>query len=247
MWRLSPAWGSITTRYLGIGAPSYPFQIPVYGGPHIQTTSRNEVKTFWQIFVRQCYRIPPDCASILDAGANIGLFALWAAREAPRARIISVEPSPETFELLQQNIRANSLEDRIFPMRCALAGQNGERQMAAFGASPTRRLLLRPSRHDGQPTVAVKCTTLADFLQAHQIESLDLLKMDVEGSEWEILFSTPPSVLRRIRHIMLEYHEVHASFGYHPNQLFAHLAVAGHKLTHHEEDESRTGLAFLSL
>ena len=97
-----------------------------------------------------------------------------------------------------------------------------------------------------QPTVTIACTTLSDFLQEQQIGTLDLLKMDVEGSEWEILFSTPLSVLRSIRHIVLEYHEVHASFEYRPSQLFAYLASSGHKLTYQEEDEHRTGLAFFS-
>ena len=90
----SPAWREITTRYFEIGTPSYPFQIPLSGGGTVQTTSPNELKVFWQIFVSRCYRIPPDCATIVDAGANIGLFALWAAREIPAARIVSLEPFP---------------------------------------------------------------------------------------------------------------------------------------------------------
>jgi hypothetical protein len=53
--------------------------------------------------------------------------------------------------------------------------------------------------------------------------------MDAEGSEWEILFATPASVLRKIRHIFLGYHEVHARLDFQPNELFAYLSRAGHK------------------
>ena len=243
----SSAWKEIAARYLRIGKPSYPFQIPLRGGGTIQATSPNEVKVFWQIFVSRCYRIPPDCATIVDAGANIGLFALWAAREAPAARIISLEPFPQTFQLLQENIRANSLQDRILPVQQALAGETGERQMSAFGESPNHHLVLPGLKGDGCPTVTVACMTLADFLREQRLDTVDVLKMDVEGSEWEILFATPPSILRHIRHILLEYHEVHARFGYQPEQLFAHLASAGHRLTHVQEKQGEAGLAFFSL
>ena len=82
----------------------------------------------------------------------------------------------------------------------------------------------------------------ADHL--HGLDDLDLLKMDIEGSEWEVLLSTPPDVLARIRHIQLEYHEVNARFGYTPDMLFKHLAGAGHRLKSHHEDTYRTGLAY---
>jgi hypothetical protein len=68
--------------------------------------------------------------------------------------------------------------------------------------------------------------------------------MDIEGSEWAVLLSTPPDVLARIQHIELEYHEVNARFGYTPQELFSHIASGGHRLTFHSEDRGRTGLAF---
>ena len=243
----SPAWREIVTRFFELGTPSYPFQIPLCGGGTVQTTSPNEIKVFWQIFVSRCYRLPNDCSTIVDAGANIGMFALWAARQSPTARIFSLEPFPETFRLLQKNIQANSLQDRVFLFQRALARESGDRCMSGFGESPNHRLVLGGSDGDDSPTVTVACCTLADFLREQQLETVDLLKMDVEGSEWEILLSTPPSVLKTIRNIVLEYHEVNERFGYKPEQLFAHLANAGHKVTYRMEDQHRTGIAFLSL
>jgi Methyltransferase FkbM domain len=119
--------------------------------------------------------------------------------------------------------------------------------MNTFGESPNRRLMMQGAKQVDEPTVTVACSTLADFLQERRLESVDFLKMDVEGSEWEILHSTPMSVLRRIRHIALEYHEIDARFGHKPEQLFAYLAAAGHKLTYRQEDRDRTGLAFFSV
>jgi FkbM family methyltransferase len=244
--RESPVWKDIVSHYLNIGSPAYPFQIPLRSGATVQTNSRNELEVFWQIFVRRCYPLPPDCATIVDAGANIGLFALFAARERPNARIISLEPFPQTFQLLEQNIRANSLEGRVLALQQALADSTGMRQMIAFGESPTNRVVLHGMEDLSKPAQSVQSITLADLLEKHELETLDLLKMDVEGSEWEILFSTPASVLRRIGSILLEYHEVHARFGYKPEQLFSYMASAGHKLNYREEDAGHTGLAFFT-
>lgn len=234
-------------RYLEMGTGSYPLEIPLFGGGKVRVTCPAELKVFWQIFVRRCYPLPANCATIVDAGANIGLFALWAARAIPTTRIIALEPYPETFHLLQENIRANSLQHRILPVQRALAGEAGERQMSSLGDSPTHRLILGGPKPPPGPSVTVKCSTLADFLQERQLQSVDLLKMDVEGSEWEILFGTPASVLQKVRHIVLEYHEVHASLGFHPDQLFAYLASVGHQVTYRSEDRGRTGVAYLSL
>lgn len=83
----------------------------------------------------------------------------------------------------------------------------------------------------------------AECLRRFNIDMLDMLKMDIEGSEWSVLLSTSPAVLKRIRYIQLEYHEVAARFGYTPERLFSRLANAGHRLTFRSEDQYHTGMA----
>ena len=71
----------------------------------------------------------------------------------------------------------------------------------------------------------VRTITLAHFLTENDLSDIDLMKMDIEGSEHEVILSTAPEVLRRIRRIALEYH---------PNQpkgpLFEHIQEAGFTL-----------------
>lgn len=244
VWRQTSAWANLVSRYLELGSYSYPCQIPLRGGGQIQVNSVDELKVFWQIFVRRCYHLPKSCRTILDAGANVGLFAIWAAREIPSARILSLEPCPPTFEVLEKNIDQNNLHRQVRPFRCALAAQTGQRFLRGGGESPHRSLVLEGMSESKEHVIPVPSVTLADFLRAEQLDAIDLLKMDIEGSEWEVLFSTSPVVLGNIRHIVLEYHEVSARFGYTPEKLFAHLASAGHHMTYREEDSDRTGLAF---
>ena len=188
--------------------------------------------------------LPERSATILDCGANVGIFSVWAARQKPAARIIALEPFPETFVALQANIRRNLLADRVECAQLGLAGRAGDLLMSTAGESPNRKLVLDEDNEAREETVSVPCISLAECLTRFDIGMLDMLKMDIEGGEWAVLLSSSRDVLQRIRHIQLEYHEVHARFGYQPEQLFSHLAAAGHRLTFRTEDRYHTGMAY---
>jgi FkbM family methyltransferase len=243
--RQTPAVGALLARFLQIGNTSYPVRIPLKNGGSLTLASLAEVKVFWQIFVHGCYTLPGTCTSILDCGANVGIFSVWAARHRPDARIVALEPFPETFASLEANIRANGLERRVSCVPLALADASGERRLQTAGESPDRKLLPDDLDDRCDETVAVRCVTFAECLDLAKFDTVDLVKMDIEGSEWGVLLSTPASALARVRNLQLEYHEVNARFGYTPEKLFAHLADAGLVLTHRVEDAYRTGLASL--
>jgi FkbM family methyltransferase len=246
--RETAAWPELTLRYLAFGRQTYPFTIRLRDGCIVRVHCAEELRVFWQIFIRDCYKIPSNSGIIVDAGANVGIFALWAVRQAPTARILSLEPSPDTFRRLEDNIRQNHLEHRIRTLQLGLAGVSGDRLLRiAPEDSPRQSMLLEGMPAGSSAVVAIHCITLAQLLDEQGLGRIDLLKMDIEGSEWEVLLGTPPAVLQRIQRIRLEYHEVHAKFGYTPELLFAHLAVAGHRLTYQREDACGTGLAFFEL
>lgn len=243
--RQTPVSRQLIAHYLQLGNTGrlYPLHVPLTSGGTLTLESLSEVKVFWQIFVRGSYRLPRKCLSILDCGANVGIFSVWAARHRPDAGIVAVEPYPDTFASLEANIRANALERRVRCVPVALAATSGERHIQADGESPDRKLLpddvAPPER-----TVAVRCVTLAECLDLAKLDTVDLVKMDIEGTEWSVLMSTPPSVLARVQNLQLEYHEVHPRFGYSPAKLFAHLAASGLTITRRTEDAHRTGLAY---
>lgn len=244
--RQTPAYWQLLSRYMQIGSGSghYPFQVPLNGGGSLTLANTEEVRVFWHVFVRKSYMLPARCATILDCGANVGIFSVWAARNKPEARIVALEPFPETFVALQANIHRNSLADRVECAQVGLAATVGERRMRTSGESPNHNVVLDEGNGGGDDTVSISCISLDECLDRFGMNELDLLKMDIEGSEWPVLLSTPPEVLRRIRHIEVEYHEVNRRFGYRPEQLFAHLAAGGHRLTFRTEDQYRTGMAY---
>lgn len=242
-WRKTVAFREVTLRYLGVGKRSYPFDIELPSGNVLRVSSQGEVKVFWQIYIHKCYRLPADTRVIVDAGANVGIFSVWAATQLPEARIIAIEPFPETFVALQENIELNCLQERVRTLRVALGVESGTRLMGGGSDSPTRRLIQADSESGDREAAKVRCISLADLFEREQLSCVDLLKMDIEGSEWEVLLNAPARVLESIHHIQLEYHELPAHLGYSPKKLFAHLESTGHILVSCHYDQGGAGIA----
>ncbi len=88
----------------------------------------------------------------------------------------------------------------------ALASSTASRLMTSSSA-PSQLMSLLPPGSASAGTASVTAVTLADFLDENGIENVDLLKMDIEGSEFEVLLTAEIETLRRIRRVELEYHE----------------------------------------
>ncbi len=195
-----------------------------------------DVETLWQIFCRQVYDVHPDDRLIVDAGANIGLFACYAAQLAPHAHVHAIEPFPRTFDRLVGAVRRNGLGARITCHQVALSSSDGIQSMTASGEASQMCHLLPASDAGG---IAVQTTTLDQFLSARVPGDapIDLLKMDIEGLEYDVLLSTPYERFRRIRRVNLEFHDASAA-GAGLGALVKHLARGGLRA---DEDPSTLG------
>ena len=163
-----------------------------------------------EIFLRQEYGAVADGAVILDIGANIGAFSIYAGTSARGVTIYAYEPTAEFFALLRDNVRANGLEGAVTCFNVAVAGETQVRELALESAAFSFPTLLPPAGDRVLRTVNVQTTSLADILDANALQRVDLLKMDCEGAEYEILYGTPEHYLNRIREIRMEYHRLPA-------------------------------------
>jgi FkbM family methyltransferase len=159
---------------------------------------------FHRIFARDEYGVdgvaPGSFDTVIDLGGHVGSFAV---RAAPLARrVLTFEPHPGNFELLKQNIEP-------YPnvsARCvAVAGKRGTATLHVSDM-PAAHSLYRPKAARAMVgTAQVETITLADILLENGVERCDLLKIDVEGAEYDLLLALPDELWPRIRRIAMEY------------------------------------------
>lgn len=132
-----------------------------------------------------------DSDVVLDAGANIGLFTMIAALKA--RKVIAVEPLPSNFEILSVNIGLNGLSNVILVNK-ALGDYNGVGYLSGQGAMATL----------DQKGTEVSVIRIDDMLREIGVDRVDVVKMDIEGSEVKALRGQ--KFLEKVKRIMLETH-----------------------------------------
>lgn len=152
-----------------------------------------------EIFQKEIYRFKSETPKplILDCGANIGLSLIYFKHLFPDATIIAFEPDPLIFEILSNNISAFQLQE-VRLLNNALWEEEGEFDFYAEGADGGR-LLKDDDTADGR--IKIKALQLSKFLD----RPVDLLKIDIEGAEYEVLKQCE-SVLYNVGRIFVEYH-----------------------------------------
>lgn len=146
---------------------------------------------------------PQDGDVVLDAGAHIGLFALWVAKKKAGARVVAIEPFLENFECLEANVRSFGLSN-VEVHFLALGGKMGKGSIRAVGDRSIDHLLV-PGEAEGDRLVEV--VTLEGLLRLAKVEQVALLKCDIEGSEYDVFENVSEETLLRFERIALEYHD----------------------------------------
>lgn len=143
--------------------------------------------------------------TVVDIGAQIGVFTVYASKLASQGRVLAFEPHPDNFSLLKENIQLNKCIN-IVPFEMAV-GKND--------ATATTPLFIHPNNSGGhsvvakvsRSSVAVSQISLAKIISQNNLSKVNFLKIDTEGSEFNILLSTPIECLKKVDQISLEYHD----------------------------------------
>lgn len=158
---------------------------------------------------------------ILDIGANIGVTAYYFSQFAKK--VISVEPSKEHFEKLTQMIKFNGLSN-VTAINKALFTDNSKHTFY-HNNNRTMYSLNSSVRDPNLPTEEVDSISLDKLIESNNLDRVDFMKLDVEGSEAEILGSEGfKNCSKKIDTILVE---VHAWNGRHPNQILESLKASG--------------------
>jgi len=145
--------------------------------------------------------------TVIDIGANVGLFAILAARiVGPQGRVFACEPASATFARLERNIKLNNFGN-VTAINAAVGGANGEAQLCLGDRSAYAALRHEPSPGAGaMETVRVR--TLASVVEEFKLDRVKLLKLDCEGAEYDIFGGLAPEIARKIEQISMEVHNL---------------------------------------
>lgn len=138
----------------------------------------------------------PPIRTVVDAGANIGCFSLLARRLYPEAKILALEIDSDNYSVLRGNVaglgNADALHRALWTRSGKIAFVRGE------GAQSHS---VSETAGSGETVDAID---LKDLMSGYGLETIDLLKMDIEGAEGELLQSLDPEILARINAITFE-------------------------------------------
>jgi FkbM family methyltransferase len=147
-------------------------------------SERADFTTLHDVFVEGEYDVPlPESpASIVDLGAHVGLSVLRFHQRFPEARILAVEPNPSNFEKLRRNVGHISAVQLV---NAAVGGEPGTAWLDVGQESWRSMLVSDPGRVDAVP---VRVQSLDQLMEDAGFEpEHTLLKVDVEGAEWDTL------------------------------------------------------------
>ena len=142
---------------------------------------------------------------VIDAGANAGYSAVWFADRYPEAQVIAVEPDPGNFELLRRNTAGWA---NVTVVKAALMGYDGDAQLVDPLKGPWAIRVQREAAPWSQGRVgpSVRCATVESLLTRFQIPRIDLLKLDIEGSEVDMLTDCD-AWIPRVEAVVAELHD----------------------------------------
>mgnify|MGYP000005849791 CR=1 FL=1 len=159
--------------------------------------------------------------TVVDIGANMGLFTLWAAPQASEGRVVAIEPG-RVMDCLTYNIRANRLRN-VTAVPVAVGSDGSHLELIEYpgfnlvshpsGMGPallTRWLILLRYFHVQSPTVRriAPCQSLGTLMDEHGLRTVNFLKVDCEGAEYEMFRGLAPEHWNRIDRVAMEFHEL---------------------------------------
>lgn len=149
--------------------------------------------------------------TVIDIGANIGMVSIFLAKKFPFLKIYSFEPVSQNYHNFITNIKINKIPDGIiFPNNMAVTsdGRNVDMNINThnYGGSSISGIV-SVGAVTQECNTQIKSTTLQDIFSEHSINKLKMLKIDCEGSEYEILYNAPENILSNIEMMRGEFHE----------------------------------------
>lgn len=175
--------------------------IPQCRTPIALRAGTTDIDVFMEVFFYEQYlaAVPHQPALIIDAGAHIGLTSLFFANKFPDAKIFAIEPAPTNIEMLE----LNTVD---YPnIALVRAGLWGEHRLLRISNPDSTNWGFRVEPA-GSGIEALPAVTVEDILKLAGTDTIDILKMDIEGSEREV-FAASQAWIGKVRTLIVELHD----------------------------------------
>lgn len=169
----------------------------------IRKKDGSDLATFNEVIVRRDYdmELPFVPKQIIDGGANIGLTSVFFANKYPDATIIAIEPDADNFKCMQHNVAFYS---QIKPLNSAIWSNSAYLHVVDHGRGTDGYTV------EVAPEAApdkFMATSIDDIMKDNNWNRIDILKLDIEGSEKEIFSSGYESWLPKTKVLIVETHD----------------------------------------
>jgi FkbM family methyltransferase len=144
-------------------------------------------------------------ATVLDIGANIGLYSVVAAKRiGPSGRVYAFEPVPENIAFLRKNLEVNGVADRVAVQEAAAGEADGELEIflsdRQIGTHSAAKLA-----GGGGSSVKVPMRSVDTFVNNNGVNRVDVVKIDVEGYDFQVLQGALQTLRRHKPTLFIEY------------------------------------------
>ena len=167
----------------------------------VKSTDLMQLATIW---LTREYEVPgfevKEDDIIIDVGGHIGLFMLFCKQFCHKGKIYCFEPVLNNYRILSDNIKLNDFKN-VFPFNIAVSKQDGNIPLYLNDDASGHSIFLKNSN-----SIQVESITLQKIFDLNNIKKCNLLKLDCEGSEYEIINSLPDSYFSMIDKMIIEYH-----------------------------------------
>lgn len=159
--------------------------------------------TFEEVLLREDYNLDLgyNPLTIIDGGANIGLTSAYLASKYPMASIVSLEPEQDNFQLLVKNTQ---YYNNIKPVKAGVWSKKAKLVIKDNGSGNNAFTVEETTTED---ETAILAFSISDIMRQNDWKSIDLLKMDIEGSEKIVFESNVDDWLPLTRTLVIELHD----------------------------------------
>ena len=148
--------------------------------------------------------------SIIDAGANVGFTSLFFLANFPGAHIVAIEPDEQNYKMLEQNVASNATDPYVL-LRKALWKNSGSVTMnnSFRDHREWSRQVVDTQALGQKSSDQLQGIPLNELFQVAGTESIDILKIDIEGAEKEVFsdYTGSVEVLKKVKFLIIELHD----------------------------------------